>query len=194
MSEKEEQRYGRNKNTLVNKEYLNKGEYRKKFDSISDSAELNRLLYRLAKKMLIHRSGTEYEDMYWIDPLELKVVAKETDGVLERKITYSNYTKQIIREHQGLITIHSHPHSMPPSIVDLNANHLRQYSLGIVVGHDGKVFVYRSGELISQGYYSLLVADYVIQGYNEYEAQVKALEKCSEGFDISVKEVTGYDD
>lgn len=93
MSEKEEQRYGRNKNTLVNKVYLNKGEYRKKFDSISDSAELNRLLYRLAKKMLIHRSGTEYEDMYWIDPLELKVVAKETDGVLERKIAYSNYTK-----------------------------------------------------------------------------------------------------
>ena len=64
---KEEQRYGRNKNTVINHAYINSGEYRKKFDKISDNKKLNKLLYQLAKAMLEHRSGTLYEDMYWVD-------------------------------------------------------------------------------------------------------------------------------
>ena len=47
---KEEQRYGRNKETVINRSYIESGEYRKKFDRISDNAELNKLLYQLAKK------------------------------------------------------------------------------------------------------------------------------------------------
>ena len=60
------QRYGRNKSTLVNSKYISSGEYRKKFDKITNNADLSRLLYSKAKEMLIHRSGTLYEDMYWM--------------------------------------------------------------------------------------------------------------------------------
>ena len=63
--EAEEQRTGRNKETSINHTYIEGGEFRKKFDSISDDKELNKLIYTLAKQMLIHRSGTLYEDMYW---------------------------------------------------------------------------------------------------------------------------------
>lgn len=38
----EYQRYGRNKTTLVNKTYIDGGEYRRKFDSVSDNAEVNK--------------------------------------------------------------------------------------------------------------------------------------------------------
>lgn len=55
---KEEQRYGRNKDTAINHAYISSGEYRKKFDQISDNKKLNKLLYQLAKTMLEHRSGT----------------------------------------------------------------------------------------------------------------------------------------
>ena len=61
------QRYGRNKSTLVDSKYISSGEYRKKFDKITNNTELSRLLYSKAKEMLMHRSGTLYEDMYWID-------------------------------------------------------------------------------------------------------------------------------
>lgn len=44
-NEKEEQRYGRNKSTLVDKSYISGGEYRRKFDKITDDNELSRLLY-----------------------------------------------------------------------------------------------------------------------------------------------------
>ena len=99
---KEEQRYGRNKETVINRAYIESGEYRKKFDRISNDAELNKLLYQLAKRMLIHRSGTLYEDMYWIDPETLQVVASETNCELEQRIVYSDATKRAIRGKEGL--------------------------------------------------------------------------------------------
>lgn len=100
---KEEQRYGRNKETVINYAYINSGEYRKKFDKISDNRKLNKLLYQLAKTMLKHRSETLYEDMYWIDAETAKVVAKEVEGCAKSKIIYSKGTLAKIRNRRGLI-------------------------------------------------------------------------------------------
>ena len=85
MFSKEEQRYGRNKSTSISHSYIDSGEYRKKFDSISSDKELNRLLYSISKEMLYHRTGTRYEDMYWIDLDSLKVIAKETNTNIPKK-------------------------------------------------------------------------------------------------------------
>ena len=143
---KEEQRYGRNKDTTINHAYISSGEYRKKFDKISDNKKLNKLLYQLAKSMLEHRSGTLYEDMYWIDAETATVVAKEITGGVECKIVYSKSTLTKIRNKRGLITIHTHPSSSPPSISDLRSNYRYKYSLGIVCGHNGKVYIYTANE------------------------------------------------
>lgn len=43
----EYQRYGRNKGTQINNTYINSGEYRKKFDGITDNSSINRLLLLL---------------------------------------------------------------------------------------------------------------------------------------------------
>ncbi len=193
MKEKEEQRYGRNKDTVVDKGYLNGGEFRKKFDKLSDSPKLNRLLYRLAKKMLLHRSGTKFEDMYWIDPTECKIVTEEINGQKEKRITYTSHTKDIISKHAGLVTIHTHPEGLPPSVKDLNSNHTNDYSFGIVVTHDGKVFIYKTNRLISDAYYTMKVVSYKLEGYNEFEAQMKTLQYCREHFGVFFEEVIGDD-
>ena len=52
ISEDEGQRKGRNKATVINETYIESGEYRRKFDKITDSPELNRKLYQLAKQIL----------------------------------------------------------------------------------------------------------------------------------------------
>ena len=191
MKESEEQRYGRNKDTVVDKSVLNSGEFRRKFDGISDSPELNRLLYQLAKKMLLHRSGTKYEDMYWIDPVTFKIVAEETESNYEEQIVYSDKTKETIAKQKGLITIHSHPESFPPSVVDLNSNYTNQYSLGIVVTHDCTVYTYNSSALIKESYFSLKVDGFTAKGYNEFEAQMEVLKYCRDHFGLYFEEVTG---
>lgn len=63
----ENQRYGRNKDTVINHTYIESGVYRNKFDKIMHNKNISRVLYSKAKEMLKHRSGTLLEDMYWID-------------------------------------------------------------------------------------------------------------------------------
>ena len=191
-TEDEEQRYGRNKDTIINRTYINSGEYRKKFDEISMSPKLNRLLYQLSKKMLEHRTGTKYEDMYWIDPKSVTVIAEETEKQSEGKIEYTENVISKIKKYDNLITLHSHPNSFPPSINDLNSNYYNHYDIGIVVCHDGKMFVYSSKQAINEEYYKLTIEEYLKNGYNEYEAQISTLNELQSKFEIYVKEVTSY--
>ena len=189
QAEDEEQRYGRSKDTAINRAYINSGSYRRKFDLISNSPELNRLIYQLSKKMLEHRSGTKYEDMYWIDAAAKTVVAEETGSSYKEQIIYSDSIRSRIQRYENLVTLHSHPNSYPPSINDLNSNFINHYGLGIVVCHDGKIFKYASNQEIRVDYYKMVVEKYLKKGYNEYEAQIEALEDLTGKFDIMAEEV-----
>jgi hypothetical protein len=82
----ESQRYGRNKKTQIDKSYINSGNYRRKFDGISNNPELNKKLYELSKEMLQHRSGTLYEDMYWLNPDTSEIIAYEVNGLIEEEV------------------------------------------------------------------------------------------------------------
>lgn len=186
----ENQRYGRNKETVVNKTYIESGEYRKKFDCISDNAELNKLLYQLAKKMLLHRSGTRYEDMYWINPQRVQIVASETSCNLEQRIVYSETTKRAIQGKTGLWTIHSHPNSFPPSLEDFNSNYARGNGTGVVCGHDGSVYVYCAEEEIPQEKGDFYYRTYYNLYRNEYDAQKQMLKILKNDYSIYCEEVT----
>ncbi|WP_419024091.1 hypothetical protein, partial [Holdemanella sp.] len=167
MRELEQQRKGRNKNTIIDYNYISSNRYRKKFDYISNDKKLNKLLYKIAKKMLLHRSGTEYEDMYWIDLINGKIVCKITDSKYKKKILYTTTIKKMIKKSENLLTIHTHPDSFPPSIDDINSNYDHNYEIGIVICHDGRVYMYSAEERINVNYYKLTVEDYLKNGYNE---------------------------
>ena len=186
---KEEQRYGRNKETLVNHSYIESGEYRRKFDNISDNAELNKLLYQLAKKMLTHRSGTLFEDMYWIDPDTLEVVASETNCREEQRIIYSEATKREIRGREGLVTIHTHPSSFPPSLEDFNSSFENRNSFGVVCCHDGKIFMYSAEEEVAKETFVFYEKKYYNQFRDEYKAQAKTCMQLKMTGKIFFKEV-----
>ena len=186
----EEQRYGRNKDTAVNFSYIESGEYRRKFDSISDNVKLNRLLYQLAKKMLKHRSGTLYEDMYWIDLDTLEVIAEEVNMTEEESIVYSKATERVIRKHENIMTIHTHPNSFPPSIADLNSNYLNNYVSGVIICHNGTIYQYNANEELDEVYYNLRVARKQAQGYNDIKAQLIELKGFCQRFQVEFQEVT----
>ena len=190
----EEQRYGRDKSTLINHTYINSGTYKRKFDLIANDKELSRLLYKVAKQMLEHRSGSKFEDMYWIDLDTLQIVAKEVNCPVEKRIIYSSETEKVIRIYENLLTMHSHPNSFPPSIDDLNSNFERDYRIGLIICHNGKIYMYSANEWINEKYYKLVVEGYLKQGYNENRSQILALSELQEHFDISFKEVTDYGD
>ena len=185
----EYQRYGRNKNTLVNSTYIESGEYRRKFDNATDNAEVNKALYDNAKKALRHRSGTAFEDMYWIDSNTGKTILAVEDSKEERAIIYNERIMKTIRNESDIITLHTHPSSMPPSASDLNSCFRNGYKKGFVACHNGRVFGYTANEEINERIYNMYVERFTKDGYDEFGAQMRALNKLSQTYDVSVWEV-----
>ena len=185
----EVQRYGRNKDTAINQRYIDSGQYRSKFDKISDDKDLNRKVYQIAKKMLKHRTGTLLEDMYWIDIDSLKIVASETDQKIASKVRYSKKTKEAIEKNTNLLALHTHPNSMLPSINDFNSAFKNGYHLCMVCCHDGKIFLYHAKRHVHEFLYKGQITKYKRRGYNDYDAQMIVLEELQRNNDIFFKEV-----
>ncbi len=186
----EYQRYGRNKNTLVNKTYIDSGEYRRKFDNITDNPNVNKTLYDCAKTALKHRSGTKLEDMYWIDSKTGKILLSVTDSTDERAIIYTDKIRNTIKSNESIVTLHTHPSSMPPSASDFNSCYDNKYKIGFVACHNGKVFGYTSNEEINENLYNRYIAAYILDGYSEYDAQIAALNEIKRNYAIDFWEVT----
>lgn len=184
----EKQRYGRNKNTVVNHQYIASAEYRRKFDKITDNKELRRTLYSAAKEMLSHRSGTLFEDMYWLDLDTSKIIVKVTNAADEKKISY---TSAILKAIHGkkILTMHTHPDSFPPSDADFRSAYMHNYHENLVLCHDGKIFTYNAHRDINTELYMMYVAKFKKKGYNEHEAQISALNMLKRMGGISFEEV-----
>ena len=185
----EVQRYGRNKNTTINQSYIDGGQYRSKFDKISDDSMLNKKVYQIAKKMLKHRTGTLFEDMYWVDIDSLKIVAAETEQKIIGRIKYSKKTKKVVKKYSNLLAIHTHPNSMPPSVNDFNSSLKNGYRLCVVCCHDGKIFLYHAKRYVPEFLYKGHITKYKRRGYNDYDAQMIVLEELQHNGDIFLKEV-----
>ncbi len=187
----ENQRYGRNKSTLVNKSYIESGEYRRKFDKLTENPKINKSLFNAAREALKHRSGTLYEDMYWIDGDTGDVVAKVVDqkgGVTERVI-YPYSVKKAIEGKRNLFTLHTHPQSMPPSPEDFNSAFYHGYKLSVIACHNGRVFAYAANEEININLFDLYTKAGIRKGLDEFNAQLYALNEIKRSYDIYFKEV-----
>lgn len=189
----EYQRYGRNKTTTVNKTYINSGEYRRKFDNATDNPDVNKALYDCTKKALIHRSGTELEDMYWLDAETGEILLAVTDSTDKSSIKYTDKIKAQLEKALGngktIISLHTHPHSMPPSIDDFNSCFTHGYFESFVACHDGKLFKYSAGECISMKLYEMYIQSFQNRGFDEFNSQLKSLEKIASNYKFSIEEV-----
>ncbi len=173
----ENQRYGRNKSTLINSAYIESGEYRRKFDNLTPNAEVNRVLYSKAKEMLKHRSGTLFEDMYWIDGDTGDIIASALNEQNESEVAYSKAVKRAIRDKNNLIAIHTHPHSMPPSAADFNSCYKNHYESAFIICHNGKIFEYAAHGEVDVRLYNAYINDCLLDGDTSFDAQINALKK-----------------
>lgn len=190
--ETEEQRYGRNKETVINASYINSGEYRAKFDKITDNIELARALYQVSKEMLLHRNGTKFEDMYWLDS-KGNIVTKCIDCPEEKGIKYTTTIYNHIKNRTDLITLHTHPDSLPPSPDDFRKNFSWHYDRSFVICHNGDIYEYKAYSEISV----FLESDLRIEmkriaenrSYDERDAMYMALKNLEKEYNIYVQEV-----
>lgn len=185
----EYQRYGRNKSTAINNAYIDSGLFRRKFDKITKHDKINKILYSKAKEMLKHRSGTLYEDMYWIDGDTGEIVASALDEKIEKGIVYTHSIYRAINGKENLIAMHTHPNSMPPSIADFNSCFKHNYAVCLVICHDGTVYSYTSKQKTPDELYRMYIQEFSEYGNDEKEAQIRALNELKRSYKIDFQEV-----
>jgi hypothetical protein len=199
LREDEYSHRGLDKNTLIKAEVIGGSHYRRKFDFATDNPAVNKTLYECAKEILYDRSGTHYESMRWIDGETGKVLFKvdymgKSKNLMGEKffgkVLYNDKKlKKRLAGHDNIITLHNHPNSTAPSTGDLNSAVERNYSIGFVVTHDGRLYKYTAEELINEALYDLNVSDFINEGYDLNTAQLLTFNGFARNKNIFVKEV-----
>ena len=99
--------------------------------------------------MLRHRSGTEYEDLAFINSKTGAVMVRD-DYIVARQVNPSRAMKKMVKDadEYTIIAIHNHPGSSVSSLSDIMVAQERKYKYGIVACHDGSIYKYGvSGEI-----------------------------------------------
>lgn len=134
----------------ANMEYINSNEFAKKFDRITENKTVNKTLLKCARNAIAHRNGTLYEDMYLINGNTGEIMASQLNTPSEQSINHNEEMKNALIKAKSdnipVIALHTHPEGFPPSVDDFNSAFKFDYSLGVVAGHNGQVYLYRHGD------------------------------------------------
>lgn len=132
-------------------DYINSEKSAKKFNNITDNSNVNKTLLECARAAIAHRNGTLFEDMYLINGITGDVMGEQLNSECEQGVFYNESIKAALIkariENIPIIALHSHPEGYPPSVEDFNKACENNYALGVVVGHNGQVYVYDTPEL-----------------------------------------------
>lgn len=120
--------------------------FKDKFKGITGNEDVDNAIYESAVEILNHRSGTRFEDIYFIDADTGASIHKLTTVNKIDQVTYDDETKEKIAEahskNQRIIAIHNHPGGLPPSLDDGVSAFNHDYVKGIAVGHNLEVWSY----------------------------------------------------
>ncbi len=133
----------------IDRKQIASAEYQNKFNALGENKRITRSIRANAKKMLRHRSGTEYEDLVYINSKTGAVMVRD-DYNVARQVNASKAMKKMVKdaEEYTIIAIHNHPRSSVPSLSDIIVAQERKYKYGIVACHDGSIYKYGvSGEV-----------------------------------------------
>ena len=169
--------------------------YGRKFNQITKNTSVNNSLRKYARAMLVHRNGTDGEDLYIISAKTGKRLFSKTKDANVLGVELSSDEIGMIQEYaksEGVIGIHNHPTNILPTGSDFVAAGARKYEFGIIATHDGRVFSYKVGKKpFRSEYFNQTVDKYVSAPYNYgiEKAQIQALKEFGREFGIEWKEL-----
>ena len=183
-----EKKASRENSNRVDVKYINSKEYKDKFIGLTDNYEADQKLYKKAVDILLHRNGTEYEDLHLMLSTNGTVIGSQTHSKIKLEVTANESIKQAVKkygESGDIIGVHNHPNNAPPSGGDFSSAIERNYKSGVVACHNGDLYVYTTGDKrITSKIYDLTVEKYEKMGYSNYEAYNEALKQLKETFKI----------
>lgn len=99
-----------------------------------------------ARRMLKHRSGSVYEDLYVYDLTTGKQIDSVTNHNERQTVRPTEKLKDKMKKAKAdnhvLFELHNHPHSGIPSFSDIDGLTKSGNSFGLIACHDGNVYKY----------------------------------------------------
>ena len=127
----------------INRTVIETNEYKRKFVGITGNSITDESIYKYAKAGLIHRDGTNREDLYIISESTGKVLGKNITSTEAFGVRINDSVRSAVKNNQGdLIGLHTHPDGTPPTGSDYETAFKRGYHLGTVACSDGSVYTY----------------------------------------------------
>jgi len=168
----------------VNNKIVNTKKYHDKFYSIGMSKLVTESVYVNSIKILNHRGGTNYEDLYAIDSRTGEPIVKQDKLSIDGKVglTQEQYAN-IIDNSNDVILIHNHPNSSRPSYEDIKTLYTEdKVDKSIIISHNGSV---QAIELTKRNYDIERIYDYWYnkfrkEGLTRQESNLKATDKVYE--------------
>lgn len=164
----------------VNLKYISSKDFKDKFSDLTDNPHLNEEIFERVKATLIHRNGTNKEDMYLISVLDGDIKGKNVASKVDFEVEYNDSIKEAISNEPSktLISIHNHPTNLPPTGSDFVSQGRNQYKMGLIACHNGDVYVYEVGnKAFTRKLMDDTIEKYKKLGYNKVKAHEIVLEQ-----------------
>ena len=97
--------------------FVKSTEYRKKFENLDENENTQKAIWQKARDILVHRNGTNKEDMYLISVIDGKIKGKSVAAKEDNIVEYNKSLRDAVEiEPRGtLISIHNHGTNIPPT-------------------------------------------------------------------------------
>lgn len=172
----------------VDKAAVNSNAYKKTiYNAIDESPKVKRSVRDSIGKIYKHRSGSDLEDLYFIDS-STGSVRTSTRGSEPGICTPTKSMKKMLAgaEDGTIIGIHNHPRNSAPSLPDIMAAAGRKYKYGIVACHDGTIYKYSVTGKVNEPMAESLLAIYEKREYIKIDGKLLSQMKKDAGIEMEV--------
>lgn len=131
------------KQSVIDRKQIASADYQNKFNNLGENKKVTRSIRAKTKEMLRHRSGTNYEDLAYINTKTGKSVINKSFNQAASAKPSKAMTKLLKdADEYTVVGVHNHPNSTTPSMNDIKVAEARKYKYGIVAGHNGMICKY----------------------------------------------------
>lgn len=172
----------------VDKAAVSSNAYKKMvYNAVDETPKVKRSVRDSIGKIYKHRSGSDNEDLYFINSATGSVrtsVRGEEPGICHPT---KSMKKMLADAEEGtIIAIHNHPRNSAPSLSDIVVAAERKYKYGIVACHDGTLYKYSVTGEVNKPMAESLLAIYEKREYSKIDGKVLSQMKKDAGIEMEV--------
>lgn len=128
--------------------------------SLGENRVCTKSIVDSARKMLEHHHGDKYEDLYFVDAISGKTLARTDYREKEQEVLPTKSMKAMAKNNPNIVCLHNHPTNALPSLADIKTCFLVDYKYGLVFCHGGNIFQYSTLDAINPVSYQTECAIY----------------------------------